>query len=116
MYNTSSSIVVVGKFSNFQLWIDRNLEVICSWSDVCDVDPLAVDVVVVGVDASYRYTLVPVVGACILLGDVGVALIVLEAETGFVAFGYFVASGINEIEVGEHLHTVVVEMTGMPLP
>jgi len=71
---------------------------------------------VVGVDASYGYALVPIVGACILLGDVGVAFVVLEAETGFVAFSYLVASGINEIKVGEHLHTVVVEMAGMPLP
>lgn len=116
MYNASSSVVVVGKFSNLQLWIDRNLEEICSWPDVSDIDPLTINVVMVGVDASYGYTLVPVVGTCILFGNVGVALVVLQAETGFVALGYLVASGIDNVEVGEHLHAVVMEMTSMPLP
>lgn len=62
----------------------------------------------VGVYASHGYTLVPIVGTSIFLGNVGVALVVLQAETGFVALGHLVASGIDEIEVGEHLHAVIM--------
>lgn len=85
-----------------------DLEVIGSWPDVSNIDPLTINVVVVGVNASYGYTLVPIVGTCVFLGNVGVALVVLQAETGFVALGYLVASGINDIEVGEHLHAVIM--------
>jgi hypothetical protein len=52
--------------------------------------------------------LVAVVGALVDGLRVVGALVVLEAEGGLVALGHFHAQRIDDVEMGKHLHAVVV--------
>lgn len=58
---------VVGEvaLSHFKIWIDHNLHDVVSRSDVCDVDPLAVDVVTVQIPAAHGDALVTKIGTLV---------------------------------------------------
>ena len=79
--------------------------------DVGDVDPLAINVVSVGVGAIDGDALVAVVGALVDRLGVVAALVVLQAERGLVALGHFHARRIDDVEMGKHLHAVIVPET-----
>ena len=61
------------------LRVDGHLECVCAEGELCHVDPLAVDVVVVDVLAAGRDALVAVVLAVVLGVDAG-AVVVFEAK------------------------------------
>lgn len=76
--------------------------------NVGDIDPLAIDVVMISVGAVDGDALVAVVGALVDALRVVGALVVLEAKGGLVALGHFHAQRIDDVEMGKHLHAVVV--------
>lgn len=60
--------------------------------------------------------LITEVGAGILGARVVSAVVVFQAEASLMSFGHSLALAVDYVEVGEHFHTVVVAMTGVPVP
>lgn len=79
---------------HFVIWVYHNLENVVSRFDVCDVDPLAVDVVAVQVPAAHSDALVPKVSTLVSFRHSFLAVRVLEAEAGLVSLSHFGAIGV----------------------
>lgn len=84
------------------LWVDGHLEGVDAERELCDVQPLAVDVVVVDVLAAGRDALVSVVLAVVLGVHAG-AVVVLQAERGLVTLGHAGPVRVEQVEVSKDL-------------
>lgn len=125
-------VVVVAHLGYLELRIDGNLEYVRATWQLCDVHPLAVEIVQINVGAvdgdackkmtrlSQRNlaavprnaTLIPEVGAVVFLGHAGQTAAVLQAEGSLVALGDLATLQIKDIEGGKDLHAVVVPARG----
>lgn len=58
---------VIGEIGlcNIVCGVHNHLEDIVPWTHICDIHPLAIDVMPVGVPAAYSHSLFPKVGTCI---------------------------------------------------
>ena len=84
------------------LWVDGHPEGVDAEGQLRNIQPLAVDVVVVDVLAARRDALVPVVLAVVLGVDTG-AVVVLQAEGGLVTLGHADTVRVQQVEVSEDL-------------
>lgn len=113
---TPDNIVGEVGFQNQELGIDLELQYVVSRLDVCDIDPLAVNVSIVCVIAAWAQTL-SVSGAGVAFQMTKVTGGVLQTEASLVSLCHFTASAdLQQIIMAELIHTVVVLMTAMPLP
>lgn len=91
---TPHGVVAEVALCHFMIRINYNLEDVVSRFDVCDVDPLTVDVVAVQVPAAHSDALVPEVCTLVPFRNPFLTLRVLEAEAGLVSLGHFGAVGV----------------------
>jgi len=82
-------IVLERLFGHFEFGIDYHLEGVKTGIDVGDVDPLAINVVGIGIGAVDGNALVAVIGALEERLLVVGALVVLQTERSFVSLGHF---------------------------
>ena len=84
------------------LRVDGHPEGVDAQGELCDVKPLAVDVIVVDVLASGRDSLVAVILAVVLRVHAG-AVIVLQAEGGLVTLSHSHAVRVEQVKMSKDL-------------
>lgn len=115
-YITTHNVVGVVQFFYLIVRIYADLEGVLSRFHVCDVNPLTIDVCVVGIITSWTQTL------CV--GCAGVSPVVsrvtggvLQAEASLVALCHrLLSGGIQQFIVAKLVHAVVMLVAAMPLP
>lgn len=104
------------RLQDLEIWVHRDLENIFSWGNIGNIDPLAVDVGVIGVVASWAQPL-GVRGAGVAPPHSHITRGILQAEARLVTLRHLaMGRRIQEVIVAEGIHAVVMLVAAVPFP